>query len=58
MTFVEPILEEVAHGGEPDVGVGLQGLGGGSCATAPATDEAHLDEIGPGGVDSERDGDR
>ena len=58
MTFVEPVLEEVTHGGEPDVGVGLQGLRCGACSTASAADEAHLDEVGPGGVDSERGGDR
>ena len=41
---LEAVGEDVGHGGEADVGIGLQGLCGGAGAAAAAADEADFED--------------
>ena len=47
---VEPVVEDVAHGDELDVLVGVQGLLGRPGAAAAAADQADLERVAAGGV--------
>ena len=48
---VDAVVEGVAHGDEPDVRVGAQGLGGGAGAAAAAADEADPQHVVAAGMD-------